>query len=187
MNRVMDRVRREPTPSRRSEPTLEEMENSLLIDGDDVDTADLDTALLKQPQLYWRVSRQVALTISRRDAAKQEVTSAMSRADHQIRKSIKQKGESTTETDIKSRVAMDLDVEKANKELSRLTLLASEWQAMESSFDQRMKALGKLVDLYLKNYFQNSGLTSAQGSMKSHNADLARRDMAEQRRGRRDS
>lgn len=179
MNRIMDRVRKEPPLGRRSEPTLEEMEKALLIEEDD-----LDTALLQQPQLYWQISRQVALTISLRDAAKQEVTSAASRADHQIRKSIKQRDESATETDIKSRVALDIGVEKANKELSRLTLATAEWQAMERAFDQRMSVLKKLVDLYLKNYWSESGLTNAQGSMKTHNADLARRDMSEQRRRR---
>ena len=176
----MERVRKEPR--RPDEVTLAEMERALQIEEDD-----LDTALLQQPQLYWQISRQVALTVSLRDAAKQEVTSAMARADHNTRKSIKQKEESATESDVRSRVALDLGVEKANKELSRLTLLCAEWQAMESAFDQRMKVLGKLVDLYLKNYWQESGLTGAQGSMKSHNADLARRDMAEQRRGRRDT
>lgn len=176
----MERVRKEIKGEKKT--LLQEMEEALEIDG-----SDLDTGLLQQPQLYWQAAEQVAISISLRDEAATELTLATARADHQIRKLAKARDESTTEPDIKARIALDIDVGKASKRLAELKLLTSKWQAMESSFEQRMKALQRLADLQMKNYFMDSGRTSAQNSMKSHNADLARRDMAEQRRRRSDS
>ena len=177
MERVRSREIKE-VPSKERAP-LEQMEGALQIS-----EHDLDEALLQQPQLYFQVSRQLALTTSLRDAAKQNLAIVEARTDLNIRRAAREKKLDQTEKEVKSQVIMHLDMEKANKALLALELEHDEWQAMEKAFDQRMKALSKLVDLYLKNYWAESGLTRDQDSMKSHNANLARNDMAAARRRR---
>ena len=171
----MERIRKES----KERSMLDQMERALQID-----EHDLDSALLEQPQLYFQVSRELALVTSRRDAAKQDLAVTAARTDLNIRRHAREKELSQTETEIKSHVAMHLDMEKANKVVLDLNLEHATWQAMEKAFDQRMNVLKKLVDLYLKNYWTESGLTGSQDSMKSHNASLARREMADARRRR---
>lgn len=166
----MERVRKEAS-------LLDQHERGL-----EIDENDLHTALLQQPQLYWQVSKQVALAKSRRDAAEQNLKVVEARTELNVRRSAREKKEDMTNPEVKSHVVMHLDVEKATTTLHALELEASQWSALERSFAQRMDALKKLVDLYLKNYWSESGLTGSQDSMKSHNAHLARRDMNAARR-----
>ena len=171
----MERVRKET----KEVSLLDQMELAIQINEDD-----LDSALLEQPQLYWQISRELALSASRRDAAKQYLAVVEARTDLNIRRRVREKDESTTEKEVKSEVTMHLDVEKAAKVVLDLNHEHAQWQAIERAFDQRMNVLKKLVDLYLKNYWSESGLSGSQDSMKSHNANLARREMSEARRRR---
>src|SRR5262249_27736627 len=110
-----------------------------------IDENDLHTALLEQPQLYWQVSKQVALAKSRRDAADQNLKVVEARTELNVRRSAREKKEDMTNPEVKSHVIIHLDVEKATKALQDLELQANEWSALERSFAQRMDALKKLV------------------------------------------
>ena len=156
---------------------LEQLEDALKIDQDD-----LHEALLQQPQLYWQVAEQVALAVSRRDEAEKELELVEARADLAIRRAAQERKQDTTEKLIKSRVLLHPSMEKATRELQDLELDASEWKALERSYSQRMDALKKLVDLTLKNYWSESGISGFVDSMKTHNANLARRDLNARRR-----
>lgn len=150
----------------------------------EIDENDLDEALLRQPRLYFMVSKQLAIEISKRDAAKQYLATVEARTDHYIRRQARSSDDKLTEGEIKAQVQLHADVENAQKDVRKHSLEVGKWQALEKSYDQRMKAISKLVDLFLKNYWQESGLNSSSGSMKDYNASVARKGMAEQRRKR---
>jgi hypothetical protein len=143
-----------------------------------IDEYDLDKALVRQPQLYFMVASEVAMAISKRDAAKQNLTENEAQADSIIRRKATEK---LTEPEIKARVQLDKNVVEARDEYLELNLAVARWQALERSFDQRMSALKKLVDLYLKNYYVESGLGPSSAAMKNSDADTARKAMQRMR------
>lgn len=169
------------TRDRASEETpLEQLEDGLQID-----QHDLDTALVQQPDWFYRVSKKLTYLVSQRDAVKQSLAEEEARCDAQFRSDAKNEKDKTTETEIKNMIRLDKEVRKISDHLLTLNRQVGEMTALKEAFQQRSYVLKDLVNLYVANYYtsnQDGGPSSR--ALKDHASDQARRGMAEARRRR---
>ena len=147
-----------------------------------IDEHGLNEALVEQPDMFYRVSKALAMEISRRDHAKQALADAEADADLAVRARAIAMEEKVTETEVKSRVRSDASVRTAIAEHLRLCETVGKLAALKEAFQQRSYALKELVGLYLANYYSASEHTATQGQLRSRFADDARRNMAAARR-----
>jgi len=159
--------------------SLERLEQGLPIDENA-----LNEAWLQQPDSFYRVAKQLALMTSRRDAKKQELAETEAKADAETREVAAQRKEKITEPEIKAAVRLDPDVLKVGKELGELQYRVGVLGALERSYEMRQKALTKLVDLYIANYYRSGGgegSRSAQRALAEHNSRSTRERLLERR------
>jgi hypothetical protein len=160
---------------------LAELEQGLLIDENA-----LDEAIERQPDYFHRVSKRLALLISRRDAAKQFLEDEEARIDTNLRHLAKKNDDKLTESEIKAQIRLQPEIKLARKEHHRLSESVGIYTALEKSFQQRSYALGHLVDLYISGYFGNLTHSGNSRGMKEHSGEQARRAMNELRKGARE-
>lgn len=157
---------------RNSKPTLSELEGGLLID-----EHALDEALAQQSDLFYQVGRELEDLISLRDQAETELEETRAQADIGIRSRARKRDEKYAEGEIKSRIALDDKVQAANKKYLDLKNKCGRYTRLEKAFEQRSRALGKLVDLYTAGYFTDVTHRSQTNSMKDHKATNIRQRM----------
>jgi hypothetical protein len=156
---------------------LEELEEGLQID-----EHALDEALQSQPDLFYRVSKQLAILTSRRDAAKQGVTLAEADAQARIRRERSKNDEKVTDKAVEADVRRDKEVERAQQEFLTLNSMVGQYGALKEAFQQRSYVLKDLCGLYVANYYaDNTGSNSPQMKMRDIDAREARRKMADVR------
>ena len=124
-----------------------------LKDGLKIDEHSLDTALRDHPDLFYDVGMQLALAISNRDEAKQNLDETEAAVDLEIRAECARLNEKTTETQIQSLKKVDPKVKKANDAYFKEKLNAANLTVLKESYEARSYALSKLVDLYINNYY----------------------------------
>ena len=151
--------------------SIEELEQGLPID-----EHDLNGALLRQPDLLYKVSKELTLQTSRRDAAKQMLAEVEAEVDAAIRHDAQVNDEKITEKEVASQKILDKDVQDAEKELLRLSLAVGQLGALKEAYQQRSYALRGLIDLYVANYFGD-----ASSPTKTMRTDAIKRQMAEER------
>lgn len=167
----MDRTR---TSNRDSD--IEALEGGLHID-----EHALDEALLQQPDLLYRVSKQLAFETSRRDAAKQELAEIEAAADNELREDAARAEEKITEGGIKAQLRLNQKVKEATRTYLELCRRVDMWQALLDAYKQRSYALKELVTLHTANYFGDVTQTSTQRGYKDHAAHIAKERMKEER------
>lgn len=144
----------------------------------------LDDGLLTQSDLFHRVSKSLALTISRRDAAKQYVSEVEAEVDRRIRRKAQDSENKVTDRGIEAMKRLDDSVKDANAELHRLNKQVGLLSALKEAYQQRSYALRSLVDLHSSGYFGDAVTRSAAYSEHENAAAEGRRAMAEARRKR---
>lgn len=149
-----------------------------------IDENGLDEAWQNQPEFYYEAAKMLALFVSRRDGAKQELSVTEAMVDRELRMSALAAGEKTTEKELESSRRLDKRVIHGNTELLRVQHSVAILQALVAAFDQRSKALKGMSDLYTTNYFQSTSAVGGENRMKDHRAEVARREMAQDRRRR---
>ena len=127
---------------------LKELEDKLQIN-----QHALDEALREHPDLFYKVASELALAISNRDEAKQNLDELEAEVDIDIRKEAAVSGEKTTETQILSMKKIDKRVKAANDTFLAERMNTGKWTALKEAYESRSYALSKLVDLYLASYF----------------------------------
>lgn len=137
--------------------SIAELETGLRIDQNA-----LDEALQFQPDMFYRVSKQLTLLISRRDYAKQELSEIQAEVSQEIRESAeidtKDKKPKTKigVAEVDALVTLDKDVKKAHQALLELTREVGELTALKEAYTQRSYALKDLVALHIANYYSDS-------------------------------
>lgn len=128
-------------------------ELSKLKQGLRIDEHSLDTALRDHPDLFYDVSIALALAISNRDEAKQNLEEIEAEVDIEIRSETARMNEKTTEGQIQSLKKVDPKVKTANDKFLEEKLNAANLTALKEAYEQKSYALSKLVELYLANYY----------------------------------
>lgn len=149
-----------------------------------IDENGLDDAWKTQPESFYEASKLLALYVSRRDAAKQQLGIAEAEADRDNRNAAAQAGDKITEKELASMGKLDKQVIRANEGLIRLQHKVGVLQALVGAFEQRGKALSGMSSLYTTNYFQHNSAVGGENRYKDYQADSARRGMADERRKR---
>jgi hypothetical protein len=130
---------------------LKELESGLAID-----EHALDIALRNHPDLFYKVSSEQVLAISNRDEAKYDLEQIEALIDKEIRQKAVQSKTKTTEKDIESQRKLDKRVVSANDKFFAEKLTAAQWTVLGEAYEQRSRALSKLVDLHLANYYSTN-------------------------------
>jgi hypothetical protein len=156
---------------------FQQFENLLRIDRNA-----LDVALEIQPDMFYRVSKNLVLCISKRDAAKQELQEIESAVDAQIRRDASIAGEKVTNPEVESLKGLDKGVLVAKEELAALNLRVGKWSALKEAFLQRSYALKELVALYSANYYGDVVQSNTEKPLRNRVATIARETLNKARR-----
>jgi hypothetical protein len=122
-----------------------------------IDRSDLDTAWVEQPQVYNEIAERLAMEISRRDEAKNELKDLEARIDGELREDAEADLEKNgvkkpTETAFKNMVREDKRWKKANIAQLELDKNVALLQARKEAYMQRRYALENLVTLHVSGY-----------------------------------
>lgn len=130
--------------------TFQELESALRID-----EYALNDVCREQPTLFYRVSREVAMAVSRRDAAKTELEKVEAQLTLDLRDQARDAESKITVDEIKARVRENGAYLDAVARLSQCQEDYASWQVLKEAYQQRSYALNHLVDLWLGNYYGN--------------------------------
>ncbi len=129
----------------KDEITLEEAKELLLID-----KFSLDTVCEQHPELYNKVAEAHIMTLSIRDAKKDEMERIWAERAQHYRTHATEK---VTEAKVQELVLIDPLYTKAQEEFGDAKLEADLWGVMRDSFSQRASMIKSLSDLYTSGYF----------------------------------
>jgi hypothetical protein len=138
----------------------------------------LDDGLLQQPDLFYRVSKELTLATSRRDAAKQGVADA----EAQVELGLHRSRDKYTVGEIKAHVAVAPSVKAARKLLADLQYEVNQLNALKEAFSQRSYALKELVSLFIANYYGDIDRSAARRVQDVQANDARRRANAVRKR-----
>lgn len=141
----------------------------------------LDEALQQNPDLFYRVSKALALAISRRDGAKQNLAELDAEVDTKLRNEAAQNEEKITEAGLTAKKRAHRAVVRANETLLKLNSQVMQLQALKDSFQQRSYALGNLVDLHVAGYFSDASAGRARRDSSATATENYRRARREDR------
>lgn len=156
---------------------ISELEDDLIIDEDD-----LEEVCRNQPILYYQVSRQLALCISQRDAAKQTHQEVEAVEDGRIRRNAAKNDEKTTEPQIKLEVKSAKAVVEAMKKFLDLSEKVGQLQALKEAYQQRSYALSHLVDMRVQTFYGESATNRTISNVRDAKALSARKQLSDRRR-----
>lgn len=157
---------------------LEDLERGLRFDRND-----LDTALMEQPDFFFRVAREFAVNESRRDAAKQWAEEIKAEADQVIRSDASGRGEKISETQVLNRVLLNRSYAKANDNYFDWKQLTAKWSALKEAYTQRSYALKDMVQLYATGYYGDAVGASARSDVKDRVSAIVRERAGDMRHG----
>ena len=163
-----------------NEIKIADLERGLSIDANAI-----DEALLNQPDLFYRVAKQLALLISQRDAIKQEKEEIEAEVDAKIRSEAAANADDKdkkklTEKEVESRKALSEEVRAIEREYLDLGERVNKIVALKEAYIQRSHALKSLVELHISGYF-GTNVASSESRMKDYDADKARKAMSRER------
>lgn len=126
-----------------------------------IDKTELDSMWINQPQVYHEIAERIALEISRRDEAKNELRDIAAVIDAEIREDAeaelnKNGTKKPTETAIANMVRQDKRWTKANDLLAELETNVNLLTADKEAFMQRRYALENLTTLHVSGYGMDS-------------------------------
>lgn len=136
--------------------TIQDLEFGLNIDQDL-----LEEECATHSESFYHAAKEYALTVSRRDFAKQALAELTAEIDAQLRYEADRADEKTTEPAIAASKLRNLAIRTAQKELLELSRDVGEWGALKEAFEQRSYALRDMVQLWLGNYYGDKPTASA--------------------------
>lgn len=149
-----------------------------------IDEHELSGSLLEQPELFYRVSKALALQVSRRDAAKQVVAETEAKVDMEVRRAAQVAEEKITEKQVAAEVLLSSKVQTAVAEHQRLALDVGKLTALKEAFSQRSYVLKDMVALYISNYYGDASNSSTR-QVRADAGERAKQAMREERARRR--
>jgi len=121
----------------------------------------------------------LALLISNRDEAKQNLKEAEARTDAKIRHDAEVAGERITEKVVESQKLVQRDVLAAKDALFTLEREVGQMWALKEAFQSRSYAIRDLIQLYIANYYGSEMERSAENKLRSNTAAAARQRQGE--------
>jgi hypothetical protein len=123
-----------------------------------IDKNAMDDMWLEQPSIYQEIGERLALEISLRDQAKDDLADIAAELDTAVRELHADDDKKPTETALKNEIKQDKTYKSALARQRALELNVSRLQMLRDSFHQRRYALQDLTTLWTGGYFtSNSG------------------------------
>lgn len=169
-------AKREPVVEESTPRFLERMKQALIID-----KHDLDNEWIAQPGLYLEIADRLALEISLRDEASNNIKDITAELDAEVREAHADDEKKPTETAIKMEISGHKRVIKAKEELLDLERNVGLLSARRESFQMRKSALQDLTSLYLGGYYQSNSGAAKNAREATH--DSSRKAMNRIRKG----
>ena len=130
---------------------FEEFKNSLKINKND-----LDSEIVRQPELYFKVAEAYAIAVSVRDASKEAVKQLEAEKGLEIREALDNSGVRATESLVTSHLNCDEEYKQARSKYLENSALVEKLDALKSAYTSRGFMLRDLVQLYVSEYFLNN-------------------------------
>lgn len=139
-----------------------------------IDRLALDDGIEEHASLFYEISEEHALAMSRRDTAKAAMDEVYSISADQVRRDFSESKDKHTEAQIKEAVVLDPDYLAAIAQYQDRAKEAALLGAMKDSFEQRGRMLRELAQLYISGYFSITSVRGSEFSAKQAVADRAR-------------
>lgn len=152
------------------EDTLAKLKGYLAIDRND-----LDTCLMQQPEVYYRVAEALTQASAARDALKLRFEEETARQDQNIRQHAVRMDEKLTETAVQQKLRLLPVIQELQQDLLEKRSEVENLTALKESFQQRSFMLRELVALVIA---QGRDLALEGGANQARTA-LAERNRAE--------
>jgi hypothetical protein len=147
-----------------------------------IDQHDLEGERRTQHDKFYSVSSQLALTISRRDAAKKHAKEIEAQLAEDIRGGWDQEANGRlTDTACAAKVLLHPDMIDATEELLAAEAAVGRWFALKDAYEQRNTALEGLIRLHLSQYYGEARLDRASHSLRDAEAEANRAAIARMR------
>lgn len=159
--------------------TFEELREALQIDKND-----LDTCLVEQPDLFYRVSEAYTLARSLQDEIKSDITQLTSALGAQFRANVPDGQKAPTVDAINQMIAGSPKMIDLQKEMLLASTKVGKWAALKESYDMRSSALKSLTQLFSSNYFTVQTGSRQRGDAIERGADAIKRESGEERQNR---
>lgn len=118
----------------------------------EINIYDLDGECIKTPKLYAQYSEMLVQAEFLRKSLKEREEIIHAKLDWEIRSSHKD-GKTIRETEIKSKISLNPEIQKITRRLARADYKVSMLKAAISSIDQKRRHLEYLVRLYCAQYW----------------------------------
>jgi uncharacterized protein (DUF1778 family) len=145
------------------------MEN--MAEGIKIDKNDLDTEVVQLPDLFYQISERLALTVSQRDAAKEEVKIVESEVDEVIRAEAAEAERKVTEGSIKAAITAHRDVITVKRALSILESQVLQLSALRDAYSKKADMLKLMTSLYASGYFITGTASNVKSAQYDDNRD----------------
>lgn len=150
-----------------------------------IDRDALDKSVEEQAQVFLEVCDKHVHALSRRDEARDK----LARRDAEIARDTRQKGEKSgariTEANVNDSVMLHPDHIMISAELAELKKQSDLWGVLRDAFDQRMRMIRELVNLYAMGYYGSAGTVAPRNTVRDSLAATARIKLDEDRKARR--
>lgn len=148
-----------------------------------IDKNDLDTMWVEQPQVYHQIAERLALEISRRDEAKNELKDLEATIDTELREDAeaefqKNGTKKPTETAFKNMIRKDERWTSANEAQQELEKNVNMLQAIQTAYLQRRYALENLVTLHVSGYSMDASSRPSRDARHADNRKALHRERA---------
>ena len=159
---------------------IDEYAEALLID-----KLNLDTCLIEQCSVYYKVGIGYADAVSYRDQAKSELDKVKAECDKFIRQDAAMANERITEAQVAAKILEETEYQIALGEFLEWKMLTDKWTALKESFGQRAYILRDLAQLWMANYYADTTIQPAKSEAVDRVASMARAQEAKARLHRR--
>ncbi|KKN90059.1 hypothetical protein LCGC14_0231720 [marine sediment metagenome] len=120
---------------------------------------DLDTELIRQPELFFRVGQAHALAISERDGAKEDLAVTDASLNFEVRNALEKEGTKATMDLVAAEVQAHKDHGADMQAYLETKRKADELGALRDAFSQRAYMLREMVNLFMANYFATESVS----------------------------
>jgi hypothetical protein len=128
--------------------TIEQAKELLMID-----KHNLDQECMSQSDIFFRIEEQVAMAISLKDHAKENLTQVDANLAKEIRQAAETNSIKLTEAKIQELIVTDEKHSKAMQEAIKAKYESDMWMNMKEAFAQRSSMLKEMCNLYLAGYY----------------------------------
>jgi hypothetical protein len=145
-----------------------------------IDKFRLDDMWENHPSLFADIYEKEIDAQFERDKAKEKLDLIRAELDQSIRSSCAGANEKITESSIANRIILDKNYQEANGKFLDSVRIAKQIAVGREAFEHRKKALEKLTDLFLSNYWSTPYIKEeAKREVDSTNSDMARKALQE--------